>query len=47
MDAAAVAAITGQVSFATIIVGLGVVFGAIALVQISFKGGKMLLAAIR
>jgi hypothetical protein len=47
MDAATVTAITSQVSFTTVIVGLGVVFGAIALVMISMKGGKMLIGAIR
>lgn len=47
MNQAAVTAITGSVDFATIIVGLGVVFGAVALVMVAMKGGKMLLAAIR
>lgn len=44
---AAMTAITGAVDFATVITGLGVVFGAIAVVYVVFKGGKMLLGAIR
>ncbi len=47
MDAAAVSAITSAVSFTTVIVGLGVVFAAVALVLVSMKGGKLLLSAIR
>ena len=44
---AAMTAITGAVDFATVITGMGVVFGALAACYIVFKGGKMLLAAIR
>lgn len=44
---AAMTAISGAVDFATVITGLGVVFGAIAVVLVCFKGGKMLLGAIR
>lgn len=46
MDAATVAAITGSVNFATIITGIGVICGAVALVLISVRGGKMLLGMI-
>lgn len=44
---AAVTAITTAVDFSTVVTGLGVVFGALALVFVCFKGGKMLLAAVR
>lgn len=44
---AALQAITGAVDFSDVIVGLGVVFGAIAVVLVCFKGGKMLLAAVK
>jgi hypothetical protein len=42
-----VAAITGAVDFSTIITGLGVVFGAVALVLVAMRGGKMLLGAVK
>jgi hypothetical protein len=47
MDAAAVTAITGAVDFASIVTGIGVIAGAIALVLISVKGAKMLLGMVR
>lgn len=47
MNAAAVSAITASVDFGTVVVGLGVVFAAVALVLVSMKGGKLLLSAIR
>ena len=39
--------ITGAVDFAAVVTGAGVVFGALALVYVAFKGGKMLLSVIR
>lgn len=45
--AAAITAITGAVDFATVITGLGVVFGAVAGVFIVMRGGKMLISAVR
>tara|TARA_R110000737_G_C14613111_1_gene491378 strand:+ start:2187 stop:2336 length:150 start_codon:yes stop_codon:yes gene_type:complete len=47
MDAAAVTAITGAVDFASIVTGIGVIAGSIALVLISVKGAKMLLGMVR
>lgn len=47
MNAAAVAAITGAVDFATIITGIGVIAAAVALVLISVKGARMLLGMIK
>jgi hypothetical protein len=42
-----VEAITGAVDFASIVTGAGVVFGALAIAYVAFKGGKMLLSIIR
>lgn len=39
--------ITGAVDFTAIVTGAGVVFGALALVYVAFKGGQMLLGVIR
>lgn len=47
MDAAAVAAITNAVTFDTIVVGIGAIAAAVALVLISVKGARMLLGMIR
>ena len=47
MDAAAVSAVTGSVDFATVITGLGAVFGAMALVKVALAGGRKLLSSIR
>jgi hypothetical protein len=47
MDATAVSAITGAVDFATIITGLGTVFGAVVLVKVAMAGGRKLLGAVR
>ncbi len=47
MDAATVAAITGAVDFATIIVGFGAIFAAVGLAKVSLAGGRMLMGAIR
>lgn len=44
---AMVTAITGSIDYSAIVTGLGTVFGAVALVAIAFKGGKMLLSAVR
>ncbi len=42
-----VATITDAVDFSTIIVGIGAIAAAVALVLISVKGAKMLLGMIR
>jgi hypothetical protein len=47
MDAAAVTAITGAVDFGTVVVGIGAIAGAVALVLISIKGARMLLGMVR
>lgn len=47
MDATQVAAVTGAVDFATIITGIGTVAAAVAIVLVSVKGAKMLLAMVR
>lgn len=47
MDAATVAAITGAVNFTTVIVGIGAIAAAVALVLVSIRGGKTLLGMIR
>ena len=47
MDPATVTAITSQVDFATVAVGLGVIFGAIAILSITMKGGSKLISAIK
>lgn len=46
MDAAAVTAITGSVDFASIVTGIGTVFGAVAVVYVAIKGGRALMRAI-
>lgn len=47
MTAADVLAITSQVDFSTVGVGIGVIAAAIALVLISQKGARMLLGMLR
>lgn len=42
-----VSAITGEVDFATVVVGIGAVFAAVVLVKVALAGGRKLLAAIR
>lgn len=44
---AMVTAITGAVDYAPIVVGIGTIAGAVALVYVAWKGAKMLLAAVR
>lgn len=45
--AAMTAAITGAVDYDAIVTAIGVIMAAIAVVLVAFKGGKMLLAALR
>lgn len=47
MDATVVSAITDAIDFTTIIVGVGAVFAAIAVLKVAVIGGRKLLAAIR
>jgi hypothetical protein len=47
MDAAAVSAVVTSVDFATIIVGIGGIGAAIALVLISIKGARLLLGMLK
>ena len=47
MDAAAVAAITGGIDFATVVTGIGVVAAAISLALVAQKGARMLLSMLR
>jgi len=42
-----VEAITGAVDFAAIVTGAGVIFGALAVAYVAFKGGQMLVSVIR
>lgn len=42
-----VAAITGAVDFADIVNGAGVVFGALAIAYVAFKGGTMLVGLLK
>ncbi len=46
MDAAAVTAITANVDFATIVVGIGVIAAAIMVVVISMRGAGMLIGMV-
>lgn len=46
MDATTIATITGAVDFAPIIVGIGAITAAVALVVIAKKGAGMLLSSI-
>lgn len=42
-----ITAITGAIDFAAVVTGAGVLFGALALVYVAFKGGQMLVGALR
>jgi|GEM_PF-1259474 len=42
-----VTAVTGAVDFGAIVTGAGVIFGALALAYVAFKGGQMLVGVIR
>lgn len=42
-----VEAITGAVDFAAIVTGAGVVFGAMAVAYVAFKGGSMLIGVLK
>jgi hypothetical protein len=47
MDAAAVAAMTGAVDFATIITGIAAVAAVLILPKVAMKGARMVLGMIR
>jgi hypothetical protein len=47
MDAATVTAITGAVSYTSIITGIGAVAAGVVVVLVAVKGAKMLLAMVR
>ena len=42
-----VSAITGAVDFADIVTGAGVIFGALAIAYVAFKGGMMLVGVLK
>lgn len=42
-----VTAITDAVDFAAIVTGAGVIFGALGIAYVAFKGGQMLIGVIR
>lgn len=42
-----VTAVTGAVDFAAIVTGAGVIFGALAVAYVAFKGGKLLIGVLR
>jgi len=42
-----VSAITGAVDFTDIVNGAGVIFGALAIAYVAFKGGSMLIGVLK